>query len=371
MGRIAIVVTSLGGGGAERQAIVLYRGLGQDQDTILVSLENRSDYRLGPHEGITYLGKQRRWDMPRLVVALRALLRQDDTVIAFGWYANTLAMLARSRCTRIVRYGAPIEKSVHRGIRGLIAGRAQRSAAGVVGLTWEITQEACIELGSPRVVCSAIGNSLDPSSSNAPGHVGGEIEDPYVVVLSRLHTEKGVDRVIDAFALCVERVPHRLVIVGTGPQQEVLMQQAGRLGLSDRVEFLGFLPEPWEVLRSADLLLVGSRWEGFGSSIIEALSFGTPVVAMDVPYGPRRILTEFPYPALVRDGDIESFAERVVSLLLADERQRAHLSHAVKALAESRYSASAMVDAYQSLICAAESVGSMLAGAIGDAGQAE
>ena len=350
LSKTVIVIPSLAGGGAERQAILLFEGLRRFSDVVLVSLERRNEYLAEADPSVVFLGKEKRGDLMWLVGALRRHVAGATAVVAFGWYANTLAMLTGSRAKRIVRYGAPIAASVPRGVRQLMAAQAQRTSAAVVGLTWDLTRSACESLGSPRIACCAIGNGVDGGHLALAGPPDAA-QAPILLVLSRLKQEKGVDRVIEAFVRCADRLPHSLVISGVGPAEAALRRQVADAGLSDRVEFRGFSAQPWHLLATADLVLVGSRWEGFGSTIVEALSCGTPVIAMDVPYGPRVILGDMPYDALVHDGDIDGFAERVCSMV-GDSGRLASLSAPLKEVALARHSVDSMVTAYADLLSA-------------------
>jgi mannosylfructose-phosphate synthase len=110
-----------------------------------------------------------------------------------------------------------------------------------------------------------------------------------VLALGRLATNKGYDLLIDGFSVLAERVPEarlRLALGGeTLDQQEEtilaqLKQQVTDLGLKDRVDFSGFIPDEDlpEMYRAADLFVLSSRYEPFGMTAIEAMASGTPAI---------------------------------------------------------------------------------------------
>ncbi len=102
-----------------------------------------------------------------------------------------------------------------------------------------------------------------------------------LVTIGRLVPRKSVDQLI---ALMVDLPPAaHLLIVGDGPKMPQLRSQAAEAGLSDRVSFLGMVPEAdkFHLLRMADLFVSTSQHEGFGLVFLEAMACGLPVVCYD------------------------------------------------------------------------------------------
>jgi glycosyltransferase involved in cell wall biosynthesis len=123
------------------------------------------------------------------------------------------------------------------------------------------------------------------SRSKLAQHFPALAEDPYVLVLSRLHPKKGLEVLLDAF-LAVSQAPKfarwRLVIAGDGPADYILKLKSivGLSSQGERVLFTGWLDgeRKTEVLSGASLLALPSRQENFGLCVIEALSHSVPVL---------------------------------------------------------------------------------------------
>jgi glycosyltransferase involved in cell wall biosynthesis len=81
------------------------------------------------------------------------------------------------------------------------------------------------------------------------------------------------------------------------------------------VTFTGFVEDPHEPLRAADVFVLATEYEGFGNVIVEALSEGLPVVVSDVPYGPGFILDEGRYGTLATPGSVEALAEALTAAI--------------------------------------------------------
>ena len=100
-----------------------------------------------------------------------------------------------------------------------------------------------------------------------------------LVALGRLCHQKGYDIMLDSFAEASrQREDLRLFIIGDGPERQALEEQREKLGLTDKVCFLGSQPNPYRFLARMDVLLSTSRYEGQGMNIMEAWVVGLPVI---------------------------------------------------------------------------------------------
>jgi glycosyltransferase involved in cell wall biosynthesis len=150
--------------------------------------------------------------------------------------------------------------------------------------------------------------------------------DPTVVFLGRLRKYKGVDVLLEAFALVAAELPNaRLEIVGDGPHKGRLERRAARLGLSDRVRFRGFVPaaEKVALLSAAHVAVCPSPKEGWGLTVIEANACGTAVVASRSP-GLVDSVRDGETGLLVPHGDARELAA-AIRRVLEDEALRARL----------------------------------------------
>ena len=106
----------------------------------------------------------------------------------------------------------------------------------------------------------------------------------YVAGIGRLVANKGFDSLVRAFAVLVDDADLDgidLVIAGTGPEQDALATLAAELGVAGRVHLVGALarPQVGSVLQAAELLVVPSRIEAFGITVLEGWRAGVPVLA--------------------------------------------------------------------------------------------
>lgn len=139
--------------------------------------------------------------------------------------------------------------------------------------------------------------------------------------VGRFHPSKGLDDIIDAWALVHLRVPDaKLTLIGTGDPEYVarLHERVRGHGLEDRVVFAGQVSdeEKAAILGSARAFVSGTREEGFGIAPAEAMAIGTPCVMYDLPV----FDDVFPGGRMkVPVGDVAAFADAIALVLTDDE----------------------------------------------------
>ncbi len=130
---------------------------------------------------------------------------------------------------------------------------------------------------------TVIPNGFDP-----PPRVERRAKDaPRVLALSRLAPEKRINKLLEAFALVVRDHPNaRLTVAGVGPLEDELRAQTARLGLSDVVDYPGFV-DPGAALSDADVVVQLSVWENCSYALLDAIGAGVGVVASPVGGNPE------------------------------------------------------------------------------------
>lgn len=129
---------------------------------------------------------------------------------------------------------------------------------------------------------------------NAPNHINeNEIKElarkelftvKYdLMFIGRLSEEKDPLRFIKIVEEIVREKKHiRAVIVGDGNLRDLCLDYISNHNLNDNIDVLGYLPNPYPVMSSSKILVVTSKWEGFGLAAVEALVLGKPVIAPPV-----------------------------------------------------------------------------------------
>ncbi|QJR80194.1 glycosyltransferase [Alteromonas pelagimontana] len=111
----------------------------------------------------------------------------------------------------------------------------------------------------------------------------------YIIGTGRLTKNKNFGLLIEAFAHST--LTDDLVILGQGEDKEALIAKAASLGVAERVHFLGFKANPYPYIQKAKFFVSTSNAEGFPNAIVEAMCLGKAVVATNCESGPAEILS--------------------------------------------------------------------------------
>lgn len=145
-----------------------------------------------------------------------------------------------------------------------------------------------------------------------------ELTAPNVIAVGSQSYNKGYDRLLEAWQMVAAAYPDwHLNVYGRKNPEMQLDAVAETLGLSSSVSFHDPVADIEQHYRSASVMVLSSRSEGFGMVLIEAMACGVPCISFDCPHGPRDIITDGADGFLVPDGDIAAFADKV-KLLMSD-----------------------------------------------------
>jgi glycosyltransferase involved in cell wall biosynthesis len=363
---VLFAIPTLDKGGPDRVFFELIRSL--DRARFLVSLAVSSSgghylRQLPSDVAIHSLPQERSvwtrypvWPLARLVRHLNpdvvlATLRMTMTAgLAKSLFPPHTRLVSRvanqlsSNATELIER-APLKHRVSRRLQLLSLARAD----------WIICQSRDMAddldaLGN-RVPKTVIGNPIDLADilahASAPARLLGA---PALFSAGRLARQKGFDVLLDAFArLRIDFPGAVLSIAGEGPERDSLTAQCDRLNIADAVQFLGFVNNPYPMMRTADLFVLASRYEGFPNVALEAVACGAPVVATDCPGGTRDVVVPGVTGWLARPGDSEHLAQMMAAAL--GNRRELNVDRARDYLAQ-QFGANRVALAYEKILAA-------------------
>jgi glycosyltransferase involved in cell wall biosynthesis len=186
------------------------------------------------------------------------------------------------------------------------------------------------------------GVALDPpamASASLRAALSPTPDRPLVLTVARLHPQKGLAYLLSA-ATCVPNAV--FLVAGDGPQRGALEAESRRLGLGERVIFLGHRGDVPALLACCDLFVLPSLFEGLPVSVLEAMAAGKPVIATAIG-GTDEAVVHGETGLLVQPGDPVALAE-AINVLLADISLADRFGTAGRARVEREFSAEVMVD---------------------------
>ena len=135
-----------------------------------------------------------------------------------------------------------------------------------------------------------------------------------IVAVGRLNGQKGFDVLVRAMALATSRLKSdwEVLIVGDGPDRESLEELVQQERLEERIQLLGWMDNPYNLMASADLFVHPARWEGFSITVGEALALGLPVIGTNSPGATRSMLDGV--GTVVEAGDPHDLCDAIVAL---------------------------------------------------------
>lgn len=332
--KIALLLPNLQGGGAERVCVDLahaFADLGHTVEFVLMSATGEFLPEVQAKFNVVDLGIQKARQAP-LALARYLKTQRPAALMAHMWPLTTAAVVARALSghrgqlllvehNTLSRQYGPSGRLHNVLMRSTLAANcrwADQVAAVSEGATQDLAALAGVPVGRVKVLHNPIPQRAMPSSEalakadawwNTPP---GE----RILTVGSFKDQKDHPLLLRAFAR-LARAAAKLMLLGQGENETMLRALALELGIADRVVFPGFHADPSPFYATADLFALSSDHEGLPTVLIEALSFGLPVVSTDCPFGPAEILENGRFGRLVPVGDAQALAQAMDEALAA------------------------------------------------------
>jgi glycosyltransferase involved in cell wall biosynthesis len=273
---------SPGDGGAETYFLHLVRALRDDGLSQAAAIHANP----GREQALAAMGVETHvlpYDAPFDLVTGRRIRRLAEALparVLLQWMNRAGRVVPRKGpWKRIGRLGGYYDLKYYRGA-DLLVGNTRDIVAHMVAEGWPAGRAVYI----PNFAAAGDEPAQDRAALDTPAGA------PLLLAMGRLHKVKAHDVSLNALALFPEAF---LWIAGSGPLEHELKALARRLGVADRVRFLGWREDAAALYRAADVCLFPSRYEPLGNTVIQAWAHGAPIVAA-ASQGPG---------VLIRDGE--------------------------------------------------------------------
>jgi glycosyltransferase involved in cell wall biosynthesis len=356
--RILHVVQHLKGGGAETFVRGLTAGLqrrrGLDVRILSIYADGLDDAEraaLGVH--VVSLERRGRGDVvafyPRLIGAIRSAA--PDIVHAHlhaGKYAGRIGALAAGVPTIVfTEHGDEASGLLRDGVKRVLNPRTTRFVVFTEPQRAAFAARERVPL--ERVVAIPNGVAEPPAADRAALREElGIAPDAFAVYLpARMASQKNHVLALRAFARVFAAEPHaRLVLAGTGPLEEPIRRETARLGLAERVLFLGFRADAARLMRAMDAFAMPSLWEKMPLALGEAMRAGLPAVL--APWdGHAEFVRSGVTGIVATDWSVDAFARALARA--RDGALRARIATAARAFAAAAFGLERSVELHAAL----------------------
>ena len=344
--KLALVISSLEGGGAERVMVALANAWQEKghKITLITLSESKTDvYHLSPGieriglglvRSSIHLGQATVNNLLRLW-ALRKQLRASraDAIVSFQTTTNILVILANVGTGRptIISERVSQEDQSLRSLWLFLRRLVYRRASIVVVQTRRIAMWMEQRFSVPVLVIP------DPVPSGLLENVFANpvAEKKHTILaMGQLDRQKGFDLLIDAFARLAASHPEwSLVILGEGRERAALELQVAHRGLQHRVTMAGFVSDPGGYMQKATIFALSSRYEGMPNALLEAMAMGLPCISFDCRTGPAELIKHYTNGLLIPPEDVSALADGLRELM-SNAQLRMQLGEQAKAVRE-------------------------------------
>ena len=288
MTRILHVITTIDRGGAENQLLLLVREQIRKGHQVSIlpikgNLELQDSFiEYGARVNDLLINK----NLFAQLVEIRRITKSFDIIHAHlpraelmsAWVNPSRLVISRHNCeTFIPNHPGMISRLLSRFVEG--------RAKVIVAISETVKDFLLTNKEAHEVNIKVVKYGFDSSISYGTNNKFFAKEKVFHIgTVSRLVPQKDLGTLLKAFSILEKQFPlSKLSIVGAGPDESLLKDQAKHLGIFDKVEWLGRVTNPLAFMRDLDVFVMTSIYEGFGLVVLEAMSQRVPVILSDNP----------------------------------------------------------------------------------------
>ena len=322
--KVLHIINNLNIGGAEKllvETLPLYESFGVQVDVFLLTKVDSpfvSAIEENFNGNIYYSGLKSVYN-PCQILKIRDFIQHGDYDVVHAHLFPTLYWLSFVKTffgikipiifTEHSTHNKRLDKFIFRAIDRCIYRKYQNILAITPQVKQVLVQKLNINPEKVEVVYNGV--EVDKYKQASPYAEGTFFEKGATILMqvSRFQAAKDQKTVIRALALLPQK--YKLLLVGDGETKIECENLVQALSLQERVQFLGSRVDIPELLKTADIVIQSSHWEGFGLVAVEAMAAGKPIIASDV-VGLRDIVSG--YGLLFQKGNEDQLAKEIETL---------------------------------------------------------
>lgn len=320
--KVLQIINSLGAGGAEKlvtEALIRYREKGLEAEILLLQnpttplLERLVSLNVPVHG----LGPKNNMYSPLNILKMRPFLKRYDLIhvhlFPSSYFITFASLLSKKRPVIFTEHNTTNKRrklKILKPLEKFVYNRFDK----VVSISDAVHKSIQEHLGPSFTKIIKIYNGINLKEINAADplnreEMGFSKDDVLLLQVSSFTPQKNQQTVIESLTHLPEHI--KLLLIGDGPLKNQIKDFTKSLGVADRVSFLGLRSDVPSLLKTVDIVVLSSHFEGLSLSSVEGLCSGKPFIASDVPG-----LSEVVKGAglLFPDGDSKSLANHIHQL---------------------------------------------------------
>ncbi|UOE93831.1 glycosyltransferase [Alkalihalobacillus sp. LMS39] len=335
--KVLFFIYQMGAGGAARTLLNIINNLDRTKfSPVLVTLNFDGSYESEIKDDVHFIKLETK-RLSRSIKALAKIIKEENIDLVFSTIprVNTIAIMASilsgTKVKTVIREADNLGGTWKVNLQLIGFGLIYKLSNQIVSLSEGVKENLVsrYKINANRI--KVIYNPVDLISIEEKIKTGEvdrkftslfQTEDKIVITAGRLVEQKDQKTLLRAFAKVNQSIKSQLIILGEGPLQDQLLQEAKRLKVEERVHFLGFQNNPYIYFAQADLFVLTSLHEGFSHVIAEAIACGTPVVSTDCKSGPAEVLDHGKYGLLCEVGNVDELADKMEKVLLLNKEEK-------------------------------------------------
>lgn len=302
--KVAFIIQHLANGGAERTVSNLSLELEDKYDISIIIFDgNNVDYPYGGRM-IDLKLPPARGTFGKIVNAIKRINKvrkikkreSFDCVVSFMFGGNLVNVFTKQKEKTIVSTRNYMS-AYNLGLRGKLREYFIGSRADLeIALSRMVEYDLIHNFGLPACKVKTIYNPIDINkikklSEEVCDDYNFDINTYYFVTAGRFVFQKGQWHLIKAFSEFNKKIPNsRLIILSDGQMKESLITLAEKLKIIDKIDFLGFLSNPYKYMHRSSCFVLSSLFEGLGNVVQEAMACEIPIISYDCLAGPRELI---------------------------------------------------------------------------------
>ena len=314
---------SIDGGGVEKNLIIISNYLAKNFDNIyLITYNNKFNKFFNKKIRVHYVTKStnivsKYYKYFRCLVLLFIQVLKHSNCIVFSFQANVYCAILKKflNFKLVVRSNSSPSGWSHNNFKTSIFKFFLKNVNCIIVNSKEFRKEFKKKLNlNAKMIYNPLNKEEIISKGKSKIKFSLYEENKYlkIVNVARFTDQKDHITLLKSFKLVTKKIKSKLLIIGYGPNENIIKQFIKINNLERKVKILKFQENPYKFIKNSDLLVLSSKYEGLPNVLLEALCLKVFVISSNCPTGPKEILDNGKYGFLFKVANYKHLTDRIL-----------------------------------------------------------